>query len=404
MSRMDIGLLILKAVNTQEWYQEIVSESLNSSPYWEYVLLYTDDALVVSENGETVLRDELGKYFQLKEESIGPPDIYLGGKVTKVMLKNGAMSWAFSASQYVKSAVKNVEDYLSDRDMKLPGRAKSPLGSNYRPEIDLSDELDPVMAAYYQSLIGILRWAVELGRVDITCEVSMMASHLALPREGHLQQLFHIFGYLKRNHNSEMVFDPSDPQVDMNQFPRQDWESTEFGNDLSEDLPRNAPEPRGIGFVMRAFVDADHAGDSITRKSRTGFIVYLNCAPIYWLSKKQNGIETSSFGSEFTAMKQCTEYVRGLRYKLRMLGIPVELPTYIYGDNQSVLANTTVPDSTLKKKSNSIAYHFVREGCARDEWRTTYVNTHENVADLLTKPLPSGEKRTGFVKMILHHV
>ena len=201
-----------------------------------------------------------------------------------------------------------------------------------------------------------------------------------------------------------MVFDPSDPQVDMNQFPRQDWESTEFGNDLSEDLPRNAPEPRGIGFVMRAFVDADHAGDSITRKSRTGFIVYLNCAPIYWLSKKQNGIETSSFGSEFTAMKQCTEYVRGLRYKLRMLGIPVELPTYIYGDNQSVLANTTVPDSTLKKKSNSIAYHFVREGCARDEWRTTYVNTHENVADLLTKPLPSGEKRTGFVKMILHHV
>ena len=376
----------------------------DGSPYWEYMLLYVDDALVISENGETVLRDELGKYFQLKEESIGPPDIYLGGKVTKVMLKNGAMSWAFSASQYVKSAVKNVEDYLSDRDMKLPGRAKSPLGSNYRPEIDLSDELDPVMAAYYQSLIGILRWAVELGRVDITCEVSMMASHLALPREGHLQQLFHIFGYLKRNHNSEMVFDPSDPQVDMNQFPRQDWESTEFGNDLSEDLPRNAPEPRGIGFVMRAFVDADHAGDSITRKSRTGFIVYLNCAPIYWLSKKQNGIETSSFGSEFTAMKQCTEYVRGLRYKLRMLGIPVELPTYIYGDNQSVLANTTVPDSTLKKKSNSIAYHFVREGCARDEWRTTYVNTHENVADLLTKPLPSGEKRTGFVKMILHHV
>eukprot|EP01083_Nonionella_stella_P108565 315857_1 len=260
------------------------------------------------------------------------------------------------------------------------------------------------MAAYYQSLIGILRWAVELGRVDITCELSMMASHLALPREGHLQQVFHIFGYLKRNHNSEMVFDPSDPQVDLNQFPGQDWEATEFGNDLNEELPRNAPGPRGIGFVMRAFVDADHAGDSMTRKSRTGFIVYLNCAPIYWLSKKQNGIETSSFGSEFTAMKQCTEYVRGLRYKLRMLGIPVELPTFVYGDNKSVLANTTVPDSTLKKKSNSIAYHFVREGCARDEWRTAYVNTLENVADLLTKPLPSGEKRTGFVRMILHHI
>jgi hypothetical protein len=75
----------------------------------------------------------------------------------------------------------------------------------------------------------------------------------------------------------------------------------------------------------------------------------------------------------------------------------------LFGDNQSVLWNTTIPDSTLKKKSNSIAYHFVREGCARDEWRTTYVNTHENPADLLTKPL-SGEKRATFVRMVQHHI
>ena len=98
------------------------------------------------------------------------------------------------------------------------------------------------------------------------------------------------------------------------------------------------------------------------------------------------------------------EYVRGLRYKLRMMGIPVDEPAYIYGDNQSVLANTSRPESTLKKKSNSICYHFVREGCARDEWHTSYVNTHDNVSDLLTKPLPSGEKRTKFVSMILHHL
>ncbi len=99
-------------------------------------------------------------------------------------------------------------------------------------------------------------------------------------------------------------------------------------------------------------------------------------------------------------MKQACEYVRGLRYKLRMLGIPCEESTFIYGDNQSVLANTTAPESQLKKKSNSIAYHFVREGCARDEWRTTYISTHLNVADLFTKPLPSGEKRSSFVSRL----
>ena len=86
------------------------------------------------------------------------------------------------------------------------------------------------------------------------------------------------------------------------------------------------------------------------------------------------------------------------------MGIPCEHPSYIYGDNQSVLANTTIPDSALKKKSQSIAYHFVREGVARDEWRMMYVNTNENEADLLTKLLPSGEKRKNFIRGVLHHI
>ncbi len=91
-------------------------------------------------------------------------------------------------------------------------------------------------------------------------------------------------------------------------------------------------------------------------------------------------------------MKQATEYACGLRYKLRMMGMMVDKPTFVFGDNQLVLTNTTAPASTLKKKSNAIAYHFVREGCARDEWRTAYVNINNNVADLLTKLLagPSG--------------
>ena len=87
-----------------------------------------------------------------------------------------------------------------------------------------------------------------------------------------------------------------------------------------------------------------------------------------------------------------------------MLGIHVENPAYIYGDNKSVLVNSTIPHSTLKKKSNSISYHFIREGCARDEWRLAYVNTKDNPADLLTKPIPGGEKRSRFIQMLLHHI
>jgi hypothetical protein len=200
-----------------------------------------------------------------------------------------------------------------------------------------------------------------------------------------------------------MVFDPTEPDIDESHFSKQDWSATPYGK-TSEEIPGNAPAPRGLGFTMRVFVDADHAGDQVTRRSRTGFIVMLNSSPVYWFSNKQTSCKTSSFGSEFVAMKSCCEYVRGLRYKLRMMGIPVESATYIFGDNQSVLANTTKSHSSLKKKSSSIAFHFVREGVAKDEWRATYLNTNFNPADLCTKSLPGGVKRRRFTNYLLHYV
>ena len=83
--------------------------------------------------------------------------------------------------------------------------------SDYRPEIYITPELGEADATYFHSLIGVLRWIVELGRVDINVEASMLSSHLAIPREGHMQELLHVFAYLKKHMNTEMVFDPSEP-------------------------------------------------------------------------------------------------------------------------------------------------------------------------------------------------
>ena len=385
-----------------------LEDSGRGGEYYEYVLLYVDDVLVISDNAEAVLRDEIGSAFELKEESIGPPGLYLGGRIQNVELDDGTKCWGYGSSQYVQNSVKNVEDYYMKKyGRQLPAKASTPTKSGYRPEIDASRELNPDESSYFHQLIGILRWIVELGRVDIYTEVSMLSSCLALPREGHLEQVFHIFAYLKKHHNALMVvFDPREPDIEFSEhFPEQDWSYSTMGRmDMKEELPPDMPTPLGNPFVIRAYVDSDHAGDQITRRSRTGFIVYLNGAPIYWKSAKQTSCETSTFGSEFVAMKQCCEYLRGLRYKLRMLGIPVNGPAFIFGDNQSVLANTTNPGSQLKKKSNAICYHYVREGCARKEWITAYIKSEYNVADLLTKPLPSGEKRFYFVKMILNYL
>ena len=190
------------------WMRPVVKAS-DGTEYWEYVLLYVDDALSISMNAEDVLNKEIGKYWTMKKDSVGPPDIYLGNKISKVTLENGVSAWAFSLSQYVQSAVKNVEAHLSKSGGKLPTRAATPFSSGYRPEIDVSEELLPTNAAYYQSLIGILCWIVKLGRMDMTCEVSMMASMMALPCKGHLQELYHMFAYLKHHHNAELVLDPT---------------------------------------------------------------------------------------------------------------------------------------------------------------------------------------------------
>ena len=101
-------------------------------------------------------------------------------------------------------------------------------------------------------------------------------------------------------------------------------------------------------------------------------------------------------------MKQAVEYVPGLRYKQQMMGITCDDLAFVYGDNKFILANNTVPASTFKKKMNSLSFHLVREGCARDECRTLYVNTNLNLSNLLTKKLHSGEKRWGFVRRFLY--
>jgi hypothetical protein len=118
--------------------------------------------------------------------------VYLGGRLRKVQLENGTWAWAFGSSQYVQAAVKNVQQWL-DQDgngrWKMPRKADTPIQTSYRPELDVTTELDPPTAGYCQSLFGVLQWCVELGRVDICLEVSMMSSYLTMPREGHFEQL-----------------------------------------------------------------------------------------------------------------------------------------------------------------------------------------------------------------------
>ncbi len=150
-------------------------------------------------------------------------------------------------------------------------------------------------------------------------------------------------------------------------------------------------------------VDSNHAGDKTTQQLRTGFLIFLNMSLINWLSQKLPTIESSVFGTEFVAMKLGVETLWGIRYKLRMMGIPIAGPTYVYGDNMSVIQNTQQPESTLKKKNLSVCYHAVCKAVAMGEILTSYVRTKNNFSDFMTK-VTYGHKRRHLVGSILFDI
>ena len=130
---------------------------------------------------------------------MGDPDIYLSEKLKETRLPNGIYTWGLSPSKYVNQAVKNCQTHLTEKlndRYKILTRADNPFPMGYCIDTDVSKPLDDECSSFFQHLIGVMRWMVELGRIDIAVEVSLLSSYLACPREGHLEAAIHVMGYL----------------------------------------------------------------------------------------------------------------------------------------------------------------------------------------------------------------
>lgn len=365
--------------------------------YYAYILVYVDDILIIDKNpGEfmEMIKDD----FTLKPESIMEPTTYLGADLCKVHYEDGSHAWLMGSASYVEKVVKNVKKILNkhgfEYNRKLSDINYSPkqpfTTASYRPELDTSTMCNDEQLTLYQNLIGILRWIVELGRVDIAYEVSKLSSYLVEPRTGHLLQAIHMFKYLDIHRKNELALDPKYQYFETPDMVKaRQHHMKEMYPDAIEELPANAPNPRGNPVQINCFVDSDHAGDRITRRSQTGILLYCNSAPIIWYSKRQATCETSTFGSEFVALRIATELIISMRYKLRMFGIPIMGEANVFCDNEAVYKNSTFAESTLKKKHNSICYHRVRENVAAGVMTVLKVDSKSNLADILTKSLPS---------------
>jgi hypothetical protein len=215
-----------------------------------------------------------------------------------------------------------------------------------------------------------------------------------MPRRGHLEAVHHVFAYLKQHLNSTLVFDERLPAINEEYFTQVDSKGF-YGAEKEESRPKmpKMPKARGNSVRISCFVDADHAGNVVTRRSHTGILVFVNNALISWFSKRQNTVECSTFGSEFVALRIAVEQMEALRCKLRMFEVPIDGPADVYCDNQSVVDSSSLPQRTLQKKHNAICFHKVREAAAIGVIRVAKIDGTENLADLFTKVLPTATRK-----------
>jgi hypothetical protein len=230
--------------------------------YYEYILVYVDDVLVISAAPGLIMKT-IQQAYHLKDSPTAPTT-YLGAAIKEWSIPSETRKvWSMKCIQYLKEAIKNVELELAKSEHCLRGKPTTPMQTGYQLELDVSPVMRPDQANYFQSLIGILRWAVELGYIDINIDVALLSSHLAEPSLGHLEQALHIFSYLKYHATSHLIFGPNYVSWENASFQDHDWK--EFYHDAKESIPPNAPEPRGHVVQMNAFIDANHAGNKVTR-------------------------------------------------------------------------------------------------------------------------------------------
>jgi len=233
-------------------------------------------------------------------------------------------------------------------------------------------------------MIGALQWLISLGRFDIACAAMTMSRFRAAPRIGHLERLKRIYGYI--NHYPHCCICIRTEAYDYSEVPthQHDWMYTVYGG-AKELIPEDIPEPLGNEVVTTTYVDANLYHDMLSGRAVTGILHLLNGTPIDWYSKRQGTVETATYGSEFEAARIATDQIVDLRYTLRYLGVPIRTVSYMFGDNQSVVTSSTLPQSALSKRHNALSYHRVREAIAPGIICFSFIPGTHNPADVLAR-------------------
>ena len=352
---------------------------------YKYLVVYVDDLVAVMKDPKAFF-DELQRsplHYTLK--GLTEPRYHLGTNYFND--KDGTL--CFGAQTYVKRLLTNFESLYGE----LPHIEKSPLAKNDHPELDTTEFCTPDEIAKFHSIIGACQWMITLCRSDIAQAIMSLNRFRQSPHIGHVERLIHIIGYIHHFPHAAIRFRTGIPDHEtlFGDTPvTHEWMHTIYGN-VTENIPPDMPTPKGRLIRLTTFVDANLMHDLVTGHSSSGILHFLNQTPIDWFTKRQKQVETATYGSEFMAACQAIEQIMDLCYALRMFGVPLDGPSWLFGDNRSVVTSSTLPHSTLGKCWNALSYHHCHEAVAAGLVCFENIPSKQNTADYLTKNLPHHE-------------
>ena len=342
---------------------------------YEYIAVYVDDLLIAARDPKSII-DILSEKHKFKLKGVGPLTYHLGCDYFRD--KDGTL--CCGPKKYITKLMGQFESMFGCK----PREYTSPLEKGDHPEIDDTEELNEEGIKKYQTMIGCLQWAVSLGRFDIQTATMTMSRFRVAPCQGNLERLKRMYGYLKTFSSAAIRVRVLEPEL--GELPDQefDWCQSVYGN-VQELVPKDAPKPLGKAVTTVTYKDANLYHDMLTGRAVTGVLHLCNQTLVDWYSKRQATVETATFGSEFTAARTAVDQIIDLRTTLRYLGVPVNTKSYMFGDNQAAVTNSSIPHSSLNKRHNALSYHRVREMIAAKILGYYWIDGKLNPADITSK-------------------
>ncbi|KAI3736523.1 hypothetical protein L2E82_26344 [Cichorium intybus] len=305
-------------------------------------LIYVDDVIITG-NDIAIIRDtkdHLDKQFSIKD--LGPLKYFLGIEVAK------------TSEGIVLSQRKYTLDILEDTGMTGCRPSSFPMEQNL--QLGQCDDSPRVDASQYRRLVGRLLY-LQATRPDIAYAVNMLSQFVSDPKEEHMNAAIRVLRYLKTTPGQGILI------------------------------------PKGGDLELMAYCDSDWLGCSLTRRSRTGYLLLLGGAPISWKTKKQNVVSRSSAEAEYRAMAITVSEVLWVRWLLRILQAPQSGPTPLFCDNQAARHIANNPVFHERTKHVEMDCYFVRERVETQEIKPLKIDTKLQVADIFTKALGAEQLR-----------